>query len=681
MQVCCLPPHGSSKYPEVTAWAVPDHPLDSLTAVEVRRAAAVCKAHAASLALPELRFNTVCLKEPRKADVLAYEAGTGPKPPRIVQCVLEVPLVKGVFEADVEMHPSDAALDTMSCWVQVHGVQPMLTPDDNIEAEAIVKADRQVQELLRERYNLTDMSLVLFDCWAMAQVPNEYKSRRVMQGFLYFRNFDIDNEYAHPLDMTPIVDLDERRVVHIELYGRPTALPVGPVNYRADLFEGAFRSDVKPYNVLQPEGPSFEVEGSLVKWQKWQFRVGFDTREGLILHQIAYNDDGRLRPVLHRASVVEMVVPYGDPQYPYTRKAAFDIGEYGLGFSANSLKLGCDCLGHIKYFDGVINNSRGEPIVVKNAICMHEEDAGIAWKHVDARSGHVEVRRGRKLIVSMIATFMNYEYGFYWSLHTDGNIQMEVKLTGNLSTTLLPEGPKPSYGTLVAPGVLASNHQHFFCIRMDPAIDDPNGGRDVVISEVDVEPIPMGPENPYGNGFAAVERDLQNVHGAMRDVSYEKGRTWKMKNPNVRHPITGAPVSYKLIPAPTGPLMCQPGNAVYNRAMFARKTLFVTPHDDEQRFPSGTHIVQSERCMGLEEWTREDRPLQGADPVMWYTFGVTHCPRVEDFPVMPVEAFSFLLRPSGFFTYNPTLDLPPGPNHQSVEFRPAADAAVVTSRL
>ena len=57
-----------------------------------------------------------------------------------------------------------------------------------------------------------------------------------------------------------------------------------------------------------------QVEGNLVKWQKWEMRVGFNYREGLVLHGIGYNDGGRLRPILHRMSIAEMAVPYGDPQ-------------------------------------------------------------------------------------------------------------------------------------------------------------------------------------------------------------------------------------------------------------------------------------------------------------------------------------------------------------------------------
>ena len=151
----------------------------------------------------------------------------------------------------------------------------------------------------------------------------------------------------------------------------------------------------------------------------------------------------------------------------------FDEGEYGLGWLANPLELGCDCLGEIHYFDGTVNDQDGEPVTIGNAICMHEEDAGIGWKHTDFRTGQVEVRRDRRLVVSMIATVGNYDYGFYWNLYIDGSIEFEVKLTGILSTGALPAGEDPRWGTTIAPGLTAPNHQHFFSFRLDMGVDGP----------------------------------------------------------------------------------------------------------------------------------------------------------------------------------------------------------------
>ena len=75
---------------------------------------------------------------------------------------------------------------------------------------------------------------------------------------------------------------------------------------------------------------------------------------------------------------------------------------------ANSLTNGCDCFGEIHYFDAVLTDSRGNVSITENAICLHEEDYGILWKHTDWRTEHVDVRRSRRLVISFITTVDNY---------------------------------------------------------------------------------------------------------------------------------------------------------------------------------------------------------------------------------------------------------------------------------
>jgi len=659
----------------------------------VRAASTAVKAHAAALGVQPLRFNSVMMAEPPKAALLAYEHGRGPVPDRAAHVVLIAPKlgpVGTVIEARVALPPLGSPPEALAAgspavavvaWQELPGVQPMTTPDDNATAEEIMKADPEVRRLLRERYAITDMASVACDTWACHGAPDHLNHRRLMQGFLYVRTRPGDNEYAHPIDLVPIVDLNAGRVVHVDMYDRPPPVPMTEANYHRDLAppDRPFRTDLRPLDVVQPLGPSFTVEGSLVRWQKWRVRVGFNAREGLVLHNLGYEEGGRVRPVMHRASLVEMIVPYGDPNYPYVRKSALDVGDYGLGFCANSLALGCDCLGHIRYFDAVLNSADGEPLLVKNAVCMHEEDAGILYKHFDCRSGHTEVRRARRLVISSISTFMNYEYLSYWHLYQDGSIAFELKLSGILSTSVAPLGEAaPAHGVRVSPGVNATVHQHFFCMRLDPAIDDEEGGRHVVVAEVDAVPLPPGPGNPHANGFIMRETDLTRTAMAARDVNFAAARCWKLKNPRVTNPVSGEAVSYRLLPGVTPAMMAGPGSLVRRRGAFATHNLWVTPHRDDQRYPAGDHVVQSKECMGLARWMAHDQPLAGADPVVWYSYGITHNPRIEDFPVMPVEVVGFHLKPSSFFTANPALDLPPEVNKASREAHKQAAAAAAS---
>jgi primary-amine oxidase len=458
-----------------------------------------------------------------------------------------------------------------------------------------------------------------------------------------------------------VVDLDEMEVVDVVDHG---VVPIPPKagNYDPALMleEGnvpAFtqlRDDVKPIEITQPEGASFSVDGHHVRWQKWSLRIGFNAKEGLVLHDVGYEDGGRVRSIMRRASLSEMYVPYGDPAPTHDFKNVFDMGEYGVGWLANPLTLGCDCLGEIRYFDGFVNDQDGNPVTIENAICMHEEDYGIGWKHTDFRTEEVEVRRLRRLVVSTIVTVGNYEYGYFWYLYTDGTIEYEVKLSGVISTGAVPEGVRPKHGVLVAPGLYGPHHQHFFCVRLDMEVD----GEANTVVEVDSEPLPLGPDNPGGTAWATKRTELTTESEAQRIIDPLRGRYWRIENPAVLNHV-GDPVAYKLMPGDNVLPMSRPSSRQALRAGFSRKHLWVTPYDPSERYAAGDYPNQHPGGSGLPEWTAADRPVRGTDIVVWYSFGAHHVVRPEDWPVMPVTHIGFKLKPSGFFAGNPALDMPP----------------------
>src|SRR5262249_4572682 len=290
-------------------------------------------------------------------------------------------------------------------------------------------------------------------------------------------------------------------------------------------------------------GPSFALDGHELSWQRWRMRLGFTPREGLVLHTVSYRDGERERPILHRAAVVDMVVPYGDPRPTYFHRNAFDVGEYGIGYLANALARGCDCVGEIRYLDAVVNDSRGGAVTLPNAICVHEEDYGILWKHFDWRTGYTEVRRSRRLVVSFIATVGNYEYGFYWYFYLDGTIQLEVKLTGIVTNGAVLPGEKPPWGEVVAPQVYAPIHQHICNVRLDMTVDGPRNS----VYEVNTVADPPGPDNPHASAFHTEDTLLRSESQAQRLVDPLAGRFWKIVNPAIRNRL-GTPVAYKLVP-------------------------------------------------------------------------------------------------------------------------------------
>lgn len=402
---------------------------------------------------------------------------------------------------------------------------------------------------------------------------------RLQQLLMYYRPHIDDCQYAYPLDFIPIYNSDTREIIDIDI--PPIRRPVSqapPNNYhpRAIESEGGYRKDLKSINISQPEGVSFKVDGRIVEWQNWKFHVGFNYKEGVVLNNVTFNDKGTERPTFYRLSLAEMVVPYGNPEHPHHRKHAFDLGEYGGGNMTNSLALGCDCKGTIHYMDFASVNHAGASQTTQNAVCIHEEDAGILFKHTDFRDNSVIVTRGRKLIVSHIFTAANYEYCIYWIFHQDGSIQLEIKLTGILNTYAMNPGEDiKGWGTEVYPGVNAHNHQHLFCLRIDPNIDGPHN----TIFQVDARSGPGevgSAENEYGNAFYAHKTKFTKPKEAVSDYDGSSSRTWEMANTNKLNPYSHRPVSYKLVSREVPKMLPKEGGLVWKRAGFARHAIHVT---------------------------------------------------------------------------------------------------------
>jgi primary-amine oxidase len=532
-----------------------------------------------------------------------------------------------------------------------HGVEPAMTVEEFERIEAAVRAAPGFVAALRRR-GITDPSTVDVDPVSAGAygTPEEQGTRRLARVLAYVRPEAGGNAYARPLEgVFGLVDLRTSELVHFEDRD-PVALPAADGEFRAT--QVALRDDVRPIHVTQPDGPSFTVDGHEVRWQKWRLRVGFSTREGLVLHNVEYDDDGEVRRILDRASYAEMVVPYADPDRFY--QTPLDIGEFNIGTMTNALTLGCDCLGVIHYFDAAYCDGDGEPVVVPNAICLHEEDDGMLWKHTDFRTGHVEQRRGRRLVLSSIVTVGNYDYGFSWYLHQDGTIASEVKATGIVATQAMADGEVSPYGKLVAPNLNAIHHQHVFCVRLDVALD---GGPNAV-REIHTEAVPEGPGNPHGNAWVTVGRTLRTELEARRLIDPLTARTWVVTNPE-RTNAVGEPVGYKLVPGENTLPFSASGSSARRRAGFMDHHLWVTRYDPAERYPAGEYPYQHAGGDGLPDWVLANREIDGADLVVWYTMNHHHVPRPEDWPVMPVARVGFQLKPSGFFDRNPALDVPP----------------------
>ncbi|KAG0175739.1 hypothetical protein DFQ28_003217 [Apophysomyces sp. BC1034] len=647
----------------VTAATPNVHPLDQLSGDEIILVANIVRKAKHEI---DMVFNTITLQEPPKDVMLAY-FGWVSSSKRVTHIPREA-LVIALEKKTMKCYEALVRLDDqrLMSWKYVPDVQPMLTMDEMFEVEEVILKDEGVHAECRE-LGITDMSQVFADPWAIARhVQYRGRGKRLMQALMYMRTCEDDNQYAHPLDFVPIIDLGQMKVIDIERikprdskFTRPT-IPLENHNFLPEFIgEENYRKDLKPIIVQQPQGVSFKITGNEIDWQKWNMRISMNYREGLVIHNVSYQDGKEKRPLFYRISLSEMVVPYADPHSPHYRKHAFDVGEYGLGLCTNSLRLGCDCLGSIYYFDATFNDHEGKPFQVPNAVCLHEEDSGIIFKHTDYRNNRAHTVRGRRLVISQIVTVANYDYGLYYYFYQDGSFQYEVKATGELNTHVLAEDETPGeYGVMVAPQINAQNHQHFFTMRIDPMIDGVNNS----VCQVDTQrlPYPTGhPKNAYGNGFFTTTTPMRDTHEGQGTASLETARYWKIINEDRIHPYSKTPVGWKIYSHHQTPLFAQDDSVVGQRAGFAKKTLWVTPYDEKQMFAGGFYCNQSTGEDNVEIWSKDCKSIENRDIVLWFTFGVTHLPRVEDFPVMPVEMCGFYMKPCNFFMANPALDVPP----------------------
>jgi len=638
------------------------HPLDPLSESEVALAAEILRT--SKQLGPSTRFTHVQLEEPAKADVLGWRPNAGFS--RRAEATLFDCKTGGTHIATVDLgartvvawreHPSKA---------HPYG-QPPITIEEVFKVGDIVKADAGWRRAM-ERRGLTekDIELVQVDPFSAGYFDREVeKGRRLVSAVSYWRRDIKDNGYAHPIEgVVALVDLIEDRIVH--LVDEPDIVPIPQRSRNYDRASIArIRDDVKPLDIVQKNGPSFSVEGWTVRWQNWSFRAGWTAREGLVLHQIAFRDGERERPIIYRASVSDMIVPYADPTANHFWKCAFDAGEYGLGKLANTLELGCDCLGHIHYFDVPVADDYGKPMVMKNAICLHEEDYGILWKHYEFRNETFEVRRSRRLVISFFTTVGNYDYGFFWYFYQDGSIQLEVKLTGIIQTAAIAPGKSYPWGGMVAEGLGGPTHQHFFNARLHMMVD----GERNAVTEHEFRPRPRGADNPYGNVFDTTARTLARESEAVREADGRTGRYWKIVNKNSKNSV-GEPTGYKLVVHASPVMLAQDDCYMTMRGAFATKHVWVTRYAPDERYASGEFPNQHAGGDGLPKYIAQNRSIENEDIVLWHSFGATHVCRPEDFPVMPVEYIGFALKPAGFFTENPAMDLPPDRNDASRDNR------------
>lgn len=635
------------------------HPFDQITPQELELVVKLIKdAHPSE----KPHFAQIDRLDPPKKNMIAYleaeRQGVAPHPiPRRAYAYFYVGL--DFHKALINLTFKHVICDI----VLPEGVIGPLISDDIAIIEKLA-VEHPICKAEVEKLCLPDDIHVVCDPW-MYGIDADTPKKPLIQCYMYLanKNHPESNHYSLPLKFSPIFEAITHEFVRMDY------LPAGAdettinettvwdefplVEYHPDLNGVTKLREIKPLIVSQPEGVSFSVEGHKIKWQDWEFFAVPNAREGAALYDIHFKG----RSVIYRLSLSEMTVPYGDPRAPFHRKQAFDLGDCGFGINGDTLNLGCECLGVIQYLDTHVVTGSGKVKTNPNSVCLHEQDAGILYKHVNYRTGNTVVARRREFVVQIIATVANYEYACQYIFDQVGEIKISVRATGILSTMPIDRDVDVNYGTLVGPRVMAAYHQHLLSFRIDPAID---GHQNTVVYDDVYKMEPNTALNPYNVGFYS-ERKYVEKAGHI-DQSPFTNRAYKIINENVINPTTKKPVGYKIVMPARQMIMASEGSFNTRRAKFATEQIWVTKYEDDRLYAAGEFTNQSSKDTGIGEWANGVDNVRNTDNIVWCTLGFTHIPKAEDFPVMPVEMHEIGITPFGFFEKNPALDIPQASN-------------------
>ncbi len=657
LAVCCL----SSLPSPVTAQEA-GHPLDPLSRAEIWATLDVLRA--ADRVDRETGFSLVTLDEPPKAEVRAWREGE--QVPRAAFVILKQGT--STYEAVVDLVGRQ-----IMRWEEIPGVQPTWLEQEFMSTGAVVLEDERWVEAL-ERRGVTDPDDIM--CWGTPLGGFAPSERRIATVQCADAHGALTFPYSRVFTgLVGLVDADTKEILDIIDEG---VVPMPALDYRYDDEAiGPHRKVAAPIAVEQPLGPGFETDGHLVRWQNWSFHHRVDPRVGLIISDVRYRDGDHERSVLYQGHLSEIFVPYMDASAPWYAFNFIDAGEYSAGGLAKPMVEGLDCPENAVLFDAWLAGDGGRPKRTANAACVFERYAGdIAWRHLDDMAGTIESRPRRDLVVRSIAVLGNYDYVFDWVFQQNGAIEVRAAATGISNVKAVAqelavaarltalargdggwdENAADAYGRFVAPNLVAVNHDHFFSFRLDLDVDGP-------LNSLQVDRLAPRrlPENHPRRSLWVIESEIASRESqAKLRLDYERPTLWRVVNRGRLNGV-GYPTSYQLAPRSNAVSLLDADDWPQGRAGFVDYHLWATPYDADERYAAGTYPTLSEPGEGLPEWTGADRMIESTDIVLWYTLGMHHVVRAEDFPVMPLSWQAFEIRPFDFFDRNPALDLPRSP--------------------
>ncbi|HKK74031.1 MAG TPA: hypothetical protein VJ953_03065 [Saprospiraceae bacterium] len=409
----------------------------------------------------------------------------------------------------------------------------------------------------------------------------------------------------------------------------------------------------KPLSITQQQGTGFEINGSKVSWQNWQIHFGMSPRRALEVFDVSFQSQGRQRSILYRAGLTEAVTPYGDPDYRSWYPS--DVGDMMMAnYGLRPMILGEDTPPNAVLLPATVHNHLGEPMQIERAIAIYERDGGIAWRHNN------QSRRARELVLKTNVVIDNYDFSMSWIFNQAGGIEAEMVLSGQVQFYPYPTEKEKlvladrskHFFTVVGPRLAAPLHQHYFNYRIDLDVDGiQNNVYEMNLASENQE------DDPAHEWFYYQAKHLKGESMAQREPSVHMSRHWRVSNDTKNQAPDQSP-AYFLMPTGTAFPKVGAESPVMKQYGFLKHHLWVTPYVAQERHAAGDYVHPELPGSGLPEWTQANRNLENEDLVLWYTFGMTHLPRPEDWPYMPIHRSGFKLWPFGFFKENPVIGMP-----------------------
>lgn len=643
----------------LTAGAAAAHPLDGITAEEYQRIGEILRSAGAvddTTLIPMIE-----LKEPPKAEVYAWTPdGAAPDRKATVHYTTEtgfnqavVNITQGAVESDEPVPDSG---------------QPMVLFTEFMGAMTGALADPLMIEGLAKR-GLTPEQAFCLPLTAGNFLTEEYQGTRLMRVPCY-QSPDGSNFYAKPIEgLFALYDISKKEVIEVTDTG-VVPVPTDAWGYtEAEVAERApLRPESNPATLSQPGGPNFTLDGSHLEWDIWRLNFRIDKRPGLVLSNLDVKDGEDWRTVIYQAGLSEVFVPYMDPAAGWYWRTYMDSGEYGFGLFLTPLTPNVDCPSYATYLPALIADDFGKPLEIPNAICIFERDIGDpAWRHFEVfaqtpeQAVPAEGRPATELVIRTASEVGNYDYLIDYRLKQSGQLEIKVGATGldavrGAASTSMNDptaAEETQYGTLIAPHLVAANHDHYFNFRIDFDVDQPVnhfGTMNIVAAEA--------PDDLPRKSFWKVEERMPDSElDARYKISAMDPKYFHISNPAREGHLGHTPgwmihhgdVAY-------GPFDFQ-NDPPFKRNAYIEYSVWVTPYDPTQRYAGGAFAMQSDGSDTLAEWVKADRPLMNEDIVTWFSAGFHHIPRMEDWPVMSTDWKTVHIMPHNFFAHNPAMTI------------------------